>query len=196
MSQEDKIVSKLMIKYDHHHAETEVHYNDYGSRGVVDLVLEWEREPQEHEVENYLEKWGTFDENTARERLRNDVLSVIEVKSEHAINSVTGANEIIRQFKRHREYFFEGSKYTTDNVIEQFWLVFELSRGVFNHVEENELLYQNLDQFDDVGLMWIYPRDIMHTSLFDGDGELNGWEQLYERHIELFDENDEKSEPS
>lgn len=91
----------------------EAHYNHYGNRGVVDL---------------YIEKSGW--EGT-----------VYEFKSESAVQNVTGANEIIRQFNKMKEYFFRGSSHD----IPSHWIHFEL---VFTPTPHNVLhLLENADMY-------------------------------------------------
>lgn len=79
---EDEVVE--MVLKDHKNRETEyskidseVHYNYYGDRGVIDLVLSNE-----------------------------SIIKMVEVKG-----TVSSANEVIRQCKRHQEYFIKGSDY-------------------------------------------------------------------------------------
>lgn len=79
---EDEVVGMVLKEYKNrkekwNKIDSEVHYNHYGSRGVLDLVI-------------------------SNESIHN----LIEVKG-----SVTSANEVIRQCKRHQEYFFKGSDY-------------------------------------------------------------------------------------
>lgn len=59
----------------------EAHYNHYGNRGVVDLYA-------------IMGGWNGH---------------VYEIKSETAVRNATGANEVIRQFNRMREYFSKGA---------------------------------------------------------------------------------------
>jgi len=104
--------------------ELEKHYNHYGTRGVVDIV-DVDREP-----------WLPSD----RPRL-----NIYELKSKPAIEVASGANEIVRQFNRHQEYFFKGQndyppyrKYSTIT----FYLVFNACEAVIEHLQENLTLYQ------------------------------------------------------
>jgi len=94
-------------------AEAEVHYNHYGDRGVVDAV-----------VPNELG------------------LIVYEVKADAAIEAATGANEILRQYNRHREYFMKGSSYgrTLPKSV-HFMLAFAATPMAYEHVMDNYEMY-------------------------------------------------------
>jgi len=99
----------------------EVPYNYYGDRGVVDLVSE----------------------------VRNDgernTLHVFELKSEAALDEVTGANEILRQYNRHREYFIDGTDYNPSDYYEvRFELTFTATERCLDHVLENWGIYKTV----------------------------------------------------
>ncbi len=96
----------------------EVHYNHYGDRGVVDLVCE-------STVDGF------------------NMLRVFELKCQAAIDEATGANEILRQFNRHRSYFFDGSDYkATDYDEVAFELCFAATKPCYEHVSENWAQYK------------------------------------------------------
>lgn len=99
----------------------EVPYNHYGDRGVVDLVGENERDGEPN------------------------TLHVLELKSDAALREMTGANEILRQFNRHREYFIDGTDYNprdyTDVVFE---LAFAATPSCIEHVTENWSVYDTV----------------------------------------------------
>jgi len=98
----------------------EVHYNHYGDRGVVDLL-----------------QIQTYDEC--------DHLRVYELKCQSAIESVTGANEILRQFNRHRTYFFRGSSYdASDYSSITFELTFAATQPCYQHVRNNWHQYKHI----------------------------------------------------
>ena len=100
-------------------ATPEVHYNHYGDRGCVDLVIE--TIPQGNDL---------------------PFLTIYEFKSRSAVEIATGANEIIRQFNRHIEYFFKGSDYNERSYFgPTFLLLFEPEKSVFDHVFSNKDLY-------------------------------------------------------
>lgn len=85
MSKEDEIAMSLVehwrenvdpsMQFD---VTYEAHYNHYGNRGYVDIVVE-----------------------------RESTVTLIEVKSASAVRNATGANEIIRQATKHATYYFE-----------------------------------------------------------------------------------------
>ena len=109
------------------HHYTEVHYNHYGSRGVVDLVT----------VAGY-----------------GHTTTVRELKSEHAVEKSTGANEILRQFNKQQSYFKKGvedSRIPTEDVRHK--LIFEATQKTIEHVVDNISLYGNPNQSGSV-LIW------------------------------------------
>ena len=73
-----------------HEFEPESHYNYYGDRGVVDLRFD------EHVFSQISEDTGVW---------KHDWTQLIEVKSESAIENCTGANSILQQFNKMREYY-------------------------------------------------------------------------------------------
>jgi len=144
-SQEDRIL-RTLVQYAEADAEREneledsphhwvnsypeVHYNYYGDRGVVDL---------------HLEKGVT--NATGQDRIYTE--EVCEIKSESAIRNATGANEIVRQFKRHCRYFYQDPSrkpqveyYDRAGVV--FRLAFEATEDVYQHVCENWHMYSGL----------------------------------------------------
>lgn len=106
-----------------HSVELEKHYNHYGIRGSVDVV----------DVVSY-----------ANASLPD--LDIYELKSESAVESVTGPNEVIRQFNKHKQYFFEGQEqyppYRTYEDI-TFHLTFYASDANIAHLNEFLELYHN-----------------------------------------------------
>lgn len=123
------IMENAPSNYEHY---TEVHYNHYGTRGVVDLVevIQWKDHPG-------------CDPNA------------IELKSDAAIDQPTGANEILRQFNKQISYFSKG---VADNRVPtnglQHKLVFEATKKTITHVVENISLYANPKQD---GIIKIHP---------------------------------------
>jgi len=105
-----------------HDTELEKHYNYYGDRGIVDIV----------DVRRY---------DSCKPKL-----DIYELKSEAAIEDATGANEIIRQFNRHQEYFFDGQdEYQPYNTYREitFLLTFYACEKTIDHIDENIELYHN-----------------------------------------------------
>lgn len=98
---------------------TEEHYNHYGDRGVVDLFV----------------SEGEYDH-------------LYELKSEHAVREATGANEIIRQFKRMRKFFYKGTDHTPAREV-MFELCFAPSELTFRHLAKNADMYASVVQQGD-----------------------------------------------
>lgn len=119
MSTEDELAQRLIQSHrDGAESETvriypESHYNHYGNRGAADLYVA---------TENYSGH-------------------LYELKSETAINEATGANEIIRQFNRMREFFFSGSSFNSPSDSMIFELCFTPSEKSIQHIAENADLY-------------------------------------------------------
>lgn len=98
----------------------EVHYNHYGDRGVVDLV-------EERSSDGY------------------SSLRIYELKCAAAIDEVSGANDILRQFNRHRSYFFKGTDYkATDWDEVGYELAFAATEKCYNHVMDNWAQYKHV----------------------------------------------------
>lgn len=162
MSQEDAIVSRIIESansLNNTSVNVEVPYNHYGSRGVVDLVVEQTTPPDQSRLEETLKSNEYLTEDVAKRMLTSTYLWVYEVKSESAVNGATGANEIIRQFNSHREYFFRGSDYENTYTGVKWALAFEFTQPVFEHVEENEVIYGSLDEEEGVWIEWWHPED-------------------------------------
>lgn len=70
-------------------AEPEVHYNHYGDRGVVDVVIV--KQPKEDQSDFH-----------SGDRCRWDTVTLLEIKAH-----MEDVGETLRQFKRMRKYFFE-----------------------------------------------------------------------------------------
>lgn len=156
MSHEDKILNKIIESKSRANVDfkTEVHYNHYGSRGVVDLVIEEYNDPSQDE----LQAWANSHElpiEIAHQALGSTVVSVVELKSHSAIKSCTGANEITRQFNSHREYFVKGTDdYNTSQKM-FYWLIFVCDEKCHQHLSQNRAIYKNLHDEDDVFVaMW------------------------------------------
>jgi len=128
---EDKLIPKLIdldkpaelesdVKHDVDlEVEIESHYNHYGSRGVVDLATRL----------------------TGKSDFRvTPTVRVYEIKSTHAVKQATGANEILRQFNKHRKYYFEDD--SNDCGAENtFELVFIPTKTTVKHVYDNYEVY-------------------------------------------------------
>jgi len=107
----------------------EAHYTHYGKRGSADLYIY---------IDNYVGA-PTYG-------------NLIEIKSESAVRNVTGANAIIRQFNRMREFFFLDESWDTPNIV-SYELCFLPSIYNLRHLYSNEAMYvsamsQNRDRTD------------------------------------------------
>ncbi len=103
----------------------EMHYSHYGNNGSVDLFAQGA-----HLDEDLPESYETY---------------VLEMKSAGAIHYATGANEIIQQFNKMREYFFAGIDSDdlgpiSDHV--KFELAFTPSKECIEHVLDYEEMYR------------------------------------------------------
>jgi len=99
--------------------EPEAHYNYYGSRGVADLLIE-----------------ETYGQN-------HTDYTVCEFKSAAALDHVTGANEIIRQFNRMRQYFFKDDDRDC-GAYHDFVLSFTPAPDTLAHLSKNAAAYRQV----------------------------------------------------
>lgn len=147
MSKEDELAVAIMNKSDDTDLQEvtfdlEVPYDHYGTRGVVDMV-EVSRE-------------GDGSQG-------NSTIWIYELKSESAVSNSTGANEIIRQFKRHREYFFKGTDYSRDDFYAvNYALVFYATDYTYEHLKQNETLYHTLIQDNPEGIRGAFSHVIFY----------------------------------
>ena len=112
-------------------AYPEAHYNHYGNRGVADLYA-------------ITGEWEGF---------------VYELKSEAAVQDATGANQILRQFNKMREYFFAGSQHDPPTHEVNFELCFTPSELNFRHIAENAEMYRSviLQELSDIPTKHVHP---------------------------------------
>ncbi|MFC4541251.1 hypothetical protein ACFO5R_04855 [Halosolutus amylolyticus] len=113
---EHRQLSEIM-EYDFD-AYPEAHYNHYGNRGVADLYI--------------------VEESDDRPNANG---FVYELKSEYAVRQATGANEIIRQFNKMREFFFDGSSHDHPTNLVRFTLGFAGTEYNLRHIYENQEMY-------------------------------------------------------
>lgn len=107
--------------------EPEAHYNYYGDRGAADLyALECERLATRPDS-----CWG----------------HLYEVKSANAVREATGANEIVRQFKKMKRYFFKDDAWGTPQSL-LYELCFIVCPTTVQHVAENRDIYSQLSDRD------------------------------------------------
>lgn len=136
---EDELANALIESFrdDNHKVDIEVeaHYNHYGDRGVADLFVR-----DRHKTSDG--SWPVVSEQ------------VYELKSDVAIESVTGANEIIRQFNRMRRYFFKDEdrhKKGADWSQTTFELCFLPTETALLHVWDNREQYRSCLEKDHDG---------------------------------------------
>jgi hypothetical protein len=200
---EDELVDSL-IKWEKEHTDTledldntsinlkinpEASYNHYGNRGFVDLFTE-KKYPQ-----GYSEAHA------------------FELKSESAVREVTGANEIVRQFNKMREYFFKGSNYNVPKDL-VFELCFTPTESNIRHILKNIEVYESITNQEllekDIKrkkvLITVRPtdKDNITPIIFTSSGQTpvkdldfdeyakNSNEVVYQKHKDLFSEITEK----
>lgn len=101
----------------------EPHYNYYGDRGIADL---YERRTDDN----------------AYGRTRRGFL--YEIKGDAAIESATGANEIIRQFNRMTTYFFKDESWNPPEQLIVFRLLFLPTQTAVEHLSSNQAMYKEV----------------------------------------------------
>lgn len=131
MSKEDEMTSALigvsepqddsLIDNVERTIHPEAHYNHYGTRGVVDLYVR--------------------NQSFADGQIMNEADLIYEVKADAAVREATGANQIIRQFNKHREYFYKDDSTRKPSDL-HFELVFVPSELTIRHVIDNYELYK------------------------------------------------------
>lgn len=134
--------------------EKDVHleqrYNHYGDRGAVDVVIT----------------------DSAKK-----AAWVIEIKSDAAIKNASGANEIIRQFKKHKNCFFEGTgkEHQARDDRKNFQLIFAATENCWDHLEENWPLYENLHGNDHTHVTLSHPDVPVSGYPFEEAADHSGW---------------------
>jgi len=153
---EDDVLMGLLenVRGDRRNIELEKQYNHYGDRGVVDVV-----------VEDYAD----------------NAMWVVELKGDSAVNEATGANEIIRQFNRHREYFFEGvdKRYSAERNKRVFMLSFAATDRCWEHLKDNWPLYENLSSKHRVVVSLEHPDSAVSGYPFQESKIHDGWENQH-----------------
>lgn len=124
---EDDLANSIIEHYDgtdrtNEYTESypEVHYNDYGNRGVVDM---FQRTYEVHGDDQF----PVHD-------------SLYEIKSAAAIKQSTGANQIIRQFNSMVASFYAGTDWSPAPTV-GFELVFTPDEECIQHVADNAPMY-------------------------------------------------------
>lgn len=134
--------------------ELEKRYNHYGDRGVVDLVI------LDRDIE---------------------AMWVTEIKANHAMEQATGANEIIRQFNKHREFFRKGvdKRYPVKPYRTNYDLVFAATDVCYQHLMDNYTLYENLLTEGNIHIVFKHPELANRGKPFQDDPVWDGWENQY-----------------
>lgn len=123
--------------------EPESHYNYFGTRGVADLFVE---------IDNHAH--------------------LFELKGDAAINEVTGANEIVRQFNQMREYYFRDDTKKQRYTLVSFRLYFLPSETVLEHLRDNLTVYESLSGADKENVTGGVKKDITEVEIYDGQTSL------------------------
>lgn len=131
---EDDLATPVVDHFDAVYESATVHleepYDHYGNRGAVDLY--------------------------ARVRSPAPVDYLVELKADAAIRHATGANEILRQYRRMERYFYQDdahgirTKLARDGPGVHFLLLFAPTRKCVEHVAEHASLYASVDPTADV----------------------------------------------
>ena len=103
-------------------------YDHYGNRGVVDLHLRRE-----------------LVQDGERTIPHHDY--VYEMKSDAAVREATGANEILRQFNRARQYFYRDDSRSAPLDV-HFELLFDITPTTVRHIQQNYQLYHAVNEGD------------------------------------------------
>ena len=125
---EDDVVSSLIEVHQSSNGEASIypekHYNHYGDRGVVDLFVELETTHGE------TRQW------------------LYEIKSEAALRDATGANEVLRQFNRMREFFFKGTDHEPGSQV-FYQLIIVPTVHTLRHISDNFAIYDEVIEFEE-----------------------------------------------
>ncbi|MFC7166698.1 hypothetical protein [Halospeciosus flavus] len=131
---EDDLATPVVEHFDAAYERATVHleepYDHYGNRGSVDVY--------------------------ARVRSPAPVDYLVELKADAAIRHVTGANEILRQYRKMERYFYQDdahslrTKLARDGPGAYFLLLFAPTTKCVEHVAEHASLYASVDPSADV----------------------------------------------
>lgn len=126
---EDDLAARLVDHFDATHPDAAVHleepYDHYGSRGVADFYV---RVPAPTSVD-YL----------------------VELKADAAVRHATGANEILRQYRRMERYFYRDDAHDLEPKLSRsgpgafVLLLFAPTERCVRHVREHANLYASID---------------------------------------------------
>ncbi|WP_411969057.1 hypothetical protein [Haloferax sp. YSSS75] len=154
---EDELATRVVEHFRAAFDDVEIHleepYDHYGNRGVADIYV--------------------------RVRTPEPVDYLIELKADAAIRHATGANEILRQYRRMERYFYKDDehdirpKLARDGPGVHVFLLFAPTKRCVEHVHEHHALYESVDPeavVEDVSAS----RKVAFLTNLDraGDGEL------------------------
>ncbi|AFK21402.1 hypothetical protein E6P09_16510 (plasmid) [Haloferax mediterranei ATCC 33500] len=126
---EDELATRVVEHFRAAFDDVEIHleepYDHYGNRGVADVYI--------------------------RVRTPEPVDYLIELKADAAIRHATGANEILRQYRRMERYFYKDNehhirpKLARDGPGVHALLLFAPTERCVRHVREHSALYESVD---------------------------------------------------
>ena len=126
---EDELATAVVGHFEAAFEDSEVRleepYDHYGNRGVVDAYV--------------------------RVRTPRRVDYLVELKSDAALRHVTGANEVLRQYRRMERYFYRDDEHVLRRSINRggpgvyVLLLFAPTRRCVEHVHEHRRLYASVD---------------------------------------------------
>ncbi|QLG62677.1 hypothetical protein [Halorarum salinum] len=125
------VVEHFGVAFDDATVRLEEPYDHYGNRGVVDAHV--------------------------RVRGAAPVDYLVELKSDAALGHVTGANEVLRQYRRMERYFYKDEEHSLRTSIARdgpgvhVMLLFAPTSRCVEHVWEHRRLYGSVDQRGTVG---------------------------------------------
>ncbi len=149
---EDDLATRVVDHYDAVHDDAEIRleepYDADGRRGLVDVYI--------------------------RTRVPERVDHVIELKSDAAVRRATGANEVLRQYRRAERYFYGDDRHAIRPKLSRtvpgvhFLLLFAPTPTCVHHVATHRSLYGSVDvdaRVDDVPAA----RKVAFLTGLDGD---------------------------
>ncbi|MFC7205428.1 hypothetical protein ACFQJC_18100 [Haloferax namakaokahaiae] len=126
---EDELATRVVEHFRAAFEDVTVHleepYDHYGNRGVADVYV--------------------------RVRTPEPVDYLIELKSDAAIRHATGANEILRQYRRMERYFYKDDEHRIDRKLGRdgpgvhVLLLFAPTAACVRHVRAHQALYESVE---------------------------------------------------
>ncbi|ELZ59578.1 MULTISPECIES: hypothetical protein [unclassified Haloferax] len=126
---EDELATRVVEHFRAAFDDVEIHleepYDHYGNRGVADVYV--------------------------RVRTPEPVDYLIELKADAAVRHATGANEILRQYRRMERYFYKDDEHAIRTKLGRegpgvhALLLFAPTKRCVEHVREHAALYESVD---------------------------------------------------